>query len=487
MVSFSKLQILLTAKDDASKKIKGLSSSMNTLKGVASTLAPIIGTAILGRAISNSIKSAADFEQQMSDISTLLSGDATKAIEGFKVGIDELAKVTPKDPKELGAAAYQIVSAGITDTSQALKVLKSSTRLAVAGLGTTEEATDLVTSALNSFKIPAEDAERVAAILFNTVKQGKTTVSEIAIGFGQVAPLAAEMGVSLEELSAATAALTTTGLKTSVAQQQLKAAMASLLKPTKEAKELFEKLGVESFKQLITQSGGLVGAFGRLKEASEGNEETLAKAAGSVEGLGAILSLTGAQADSFASSMDAMINPVNSLDEAVLKQNKTFNAQSQILKNKVNTQFKNLALKVLPTLIDIMIGLPDAVNSHFVKPFNAVVNVLSEVILFVERAINAIKRFTKATVGIASSVGGKIGAGISAVRNVLPFANGGIVTKPTVGLVGEAGPEAIIPLNRLGGIGGVTVNISGGMFLSEDAAEQMGDLLIDKLKTNLRI
>jgi len=30
----------------------------------------------------------------------------------------------------------------------------------------------------------------------------------------------------------------------------------------------------------------------------------------------------------------------------------------------------------------------------------------------------------------------------------MPFADGGIVTKPTMGLVGEAGPEAIIPLNK---------------------------------------
>lgn len=35
---------------------------------------------------------------------------------------------------------------------------------------------------------------------------------------------------------------------------------------------------------------------------------------------------------------------------------------------------------------------------------------------------------------------------------VTPFAQGGIVTKPTNALVGEAGPEAIIPLDRLGDI-----------------------------------
>jgi hypothetical protein len=35
------------------------------------------------------------------------------------------------------------------------------------------------------------------------------------------------------------------------------------------------------------------------------------------------------------------------------------------------------------------------------------------------------------------------------------FAAGGIVTKPTLGLVGEAGPEAIIPINRLQAILGI--------------------------------
>ena len=35
---------------------------------------------------------------------------------------------------------------------------------------------------------------------------------------------------------------------------------------------------------------------------------------------------------------------------------------------------------------------------------------------------------------------------------VTAFAEGGIVTGPTLGLVGEAGPEAIIPLDRLDGM-----------------------------------
>jgi len=47
---------------------------------------------------------------------------------------------------------------------------------------------------------------------------------------------------------------------------------------------------------------------------------------------------------------------------------------------------------------------------------------------------------------------------------LLPFATGGVVTGPTPALIGEAGPEAVIPLNKLGSIMGnrdVNVNVRG--------------------------
>ena len=45
------------------------------------------------------------------------------------------------------------------------------------------------------------------------------------------------------------------------------------------------------------------------------------------------------------------------------------------------------------------------------------------------------------------------------------FANGGIVTKPTMGIIGEAGQsEAVIPLNRLPQMMGTIGNRSRGEF-----------------------
>jgi len=46
--------------------------------------------------------------------------------------------------------------------------------------------------------------------------------------------------------------------------------------------------------------------------------------------------------------------------------------------------------------------------------------------------------------------------------NIPKMADGGIVTSPTLALIGEAGPEAVVPLSKMGAMGGVTINVHGG-------------------------
>lgn len=44
-----------------------------------------------------------------------------------------------------------------------------------------------------------------------------------------------------------------------------------------------------------------------------------------------------------------------------------------------------------------------------------------------------------------------MGAGIAGIKGLLGMAEGGIVTKPTVALLGESGAEAVVPLEKAGG------------------------------------
>ena len=68
-------------------------------------------------------------------------------------------------------------------------------------------------------------------------------------------------------------------------------------------------------------------------------------------------------------------------------------------------------------------------------------------------------------------------------------ATGGIVTRPTLALIGEAGPEAVIPLNRtpgsspLGGMGGITINVQAGLVSTPD---QIGQQIIQAIQAAQR-
>ena len=51
------------------------------------------------------------------------------------------------------------------------------------------------------------------------------------------------------------------------------------------------------------------------------------------------------------------------------------------------------------------------------------------------------------------------------------MADGGIVTGPTIAMIGEAGPEAVIPLDRMKNSGGITVNVTGGLATSAEIGQ----------------
>jgi len=62
------------------------------------------------------------------------------------------------------------------------------------------------------------------------------------------------------------------------------------------------------------------------------------------------------------------------------------------------------------------------------------------------------------------------------VGEIFGFQKGGIVTRPVIARVGEV-PEAIIPLSKLrgGGLGGITVNISGNYILDDRTSRKLAD------------
>ena len=115
------------------------------------------------------------------------------------------------------------------------------------------------------------------------------------------------------------------------------------------------------------------------------------------------------------------------------------------------------------TFREIIQGLFGAIKTGVEFSVNAIKGYLEFVLGFYKTIFNALANLWNNTIGklsftFPSWVPGLGGKGFS-VPKIPMLAEGGIVTQPTLAMIGERGPEAVIPLNRANGMGNVTVNV----------------------------
>ena len=121
------------------------------------------------------------------------------------------------------------------------------------------------------------------------------------------------------------------------------------------------------------------------------------------------------------------------------------------------------------TFRNIIKNVINGVASYFEFMANAWVTAANIII----KGLNLINPFDdipyipKISIGRMSNDSDTSGGGM-----VIPkMADGGIVTGPTIAMIGEAGPEAVIPLDRMKNSGGITVNVTGGLATSAEIGQ----------------
>ena len=69
---------------------------------------------------------------------------------------------------------------------------------------------------------------------------------------------------------------------------------------------------------------------------------------------------------------------------------------------------------------------------------------------------------------------------IPEIPKIPTLAEGGIVRSPTLAMIGEKGPEAVVPLN--GRQGGITININGPTYGFDDFEEKVSEAITDSVR-----
>jgi len=304
----------------------------------------------LGYAVNEAVK----FEKAMATVSTTIDNTTPEMMRKMGEEVLDMSKRIPKPISELTTALYDVVSAGI-DAKFAMTVLGASGRLAVAGLGTTQEGVDVLTSSINSFNVSAGDSEKIANMVFKAVKYGKTTVSQLAESFGSSSALVKNANVTLAEYLATTAVLTTTGMTASRAQTQVSSAVTALIKPSKSMQAILDSLGAKSIPEFIKKNGGLVKTLEIVSKRADEMGILTSKAFGRKEGFSAMLSLLGPLRSKYEEVIKDMVGNTDTLSESFEKQQKTTAAGFQRMKNSITV----LAIKIGDELLPRINGFID--------------------------------------------------------------------------------------------------------------------------------
>lgn len=301
--------------------------------------------------LTGAVYAAVPFGRKMAEVSTMI--DTSKYnMKQFRAEVLALSRETGRGPTELAEALRQTISAGVA-AGDAMKFLEISVKGAIGGVAETVEVVDLLTNAMNAYGMSVDSASRISDIAFKTVFLGKTTMSELAASMGQVLPFAAQLNVSLEDLFAATATLTKGGLDTAAAATQLKAVLSAVIKPGSDAADTARSLGL-AFDVSSVRAMGFFNWLMQVRESTEGNTETLARLFPNVRGLGAVLGLTGKQAEEFAKIQREVISSTGAMGEAYRKvaDDEAVKLEKEI--NNLKVQVIEIGNAVIPVILSFV-------------------------------------------------------------------------------------------------------------------------------------
>jgi TP901 family phage tail tape measure protein len=339
---------------NAAPLIAGLGKAGRVMSKFAAAAATPAGALVaLGAAFAlvsvRAVRAAADIDLAMREVATLLPQTRAE-LDGLRESIIKLSTEVPEPPAQLTKGLYQVISAGITNTAQAMDVLAVSSRAAVAGLTSTFNAVDAITTVLNAWSLETEEAGRVADVLFQLVADGKIVFENINTSMGKVATTAGLAGVSLEEVSAGLSTLTKFGIDSIEAGNALNRMLFAIVDATDEQREAAARLGIE-FTLTALQTKGLAGFMRDLQEATGGSLDEIIEIVPQIRAARAAFVIGGKGLQTYEKALNNAFNSAGKANEAFEEINGSIQKQAQLLKQNLVAPWLEFGQDILDTIV----------------------------------------------------------------------------------------------------------------------------------------
>ena len=219
-----------------------------------------------------------------------------------------------------------------------------------------------LTGVLNAYGLSASEATKIVDGFVQTQADGVITVRQYAGEIGNIASIAAASGVGIEELNAAIATATLRGVPVAQTFTGLRQALASIIKPSEQAKDLAESLGIE-FNVGALQAKGLGGVLADVQQKTGGAADKIAVLLGSVEAQAAVQPLLNDQLVKYNELLAKQAQSSGAAADAAQINASTISEGLQ----QIGNGFSNLATTLDTVLSPLFAGFIRDVNNILAK------------------------------------------------------------------------------------------------------------------------
>lgn len=287
------------------KGIKGMATSTTKTSKIVAGFTKVLGALGLAggmymvvNAFKSVIKIAKDFEAGIARVASI-SGVTRKELEALS---KEAGKNTVFTARQAADALFELAKAGVKTASGMKNTLTPSLNFATAGQLELAEATATVVKTATIFDISLDESTRIVDVLTAAATSAVTTVQEISEAMKYAGPVAASLGMTLEDTASIMALMADSGISASMAGTSLRMGLLKLAAPTDEAKEVLAKYNI-SLVDLKDSLNDPIKLFKLLKPAMQ--DVTEAK------------KLMGVRAVGLASVIKKGVDPLIDMEEAL--------------------------------------------------------------------------------------------------------------------------------------------------------------------------
>ena len=346
--SFSKISVDIADVDKKIAKLTGIFKLATTgVKGfTAASIAGFAATGAAGLALGllvgfvlvkafqklysamkKVMKTTLDYNQALANTQSVARATASE-LGKLDAAARSAGETTRFTATEAADALYYLASAGFTAT-ESISALEGVLALAQATNTSMKVTAEELAVVISQFGFEASDASRVANVFAASITSSQSTMEKMIFSFQQAGPIAAGLGISLEETAAATNLLTNSGYRGQRAGRALRKIFGQLSFETSTMSKKLRALGLDYNKFNVT-TNTLTEAFGYLNDIGVSTSQAFASFGTVAAGQAAVLVNAGKPA---WEEMTAAVTDTNRAYEAAFVQNDTLQGDLYRLKS----------------------------------------------------------------------------------------------------------------------------------------------------------